>query len=632
MTRNPLHKGPEPGEIRNILLFAVVALAFYWAWDVYVLAPRRAVAEQAVQEAVQPAVPAPEPISREEALAASARVPFRNGAVEGSISLTGGTVDDLSLARYAQTLEGGEPVTLLSPRGTAFDRALSWGWVGDGVALPDADTTWTAPQGAVLTPASPVTLTWDNGAGLIFRRTIALDEYITAPKSDDADMHTTHDQGESSGFTLSWVWDFLGLFAPRKVQNRYVFTVTQEVENRGTEPVTLHPFARVAQSGVPPGSTDSWIQHEGPLGFVGGKLVEENYGTVAEASAWTQEAAEGWVGITDKYWLTALIPPQGEATGFAFRHAGGRYQADTIGQAVTVEPGATAAYTAHAFAGAKEVTLLDAYTNSIPAPKLDLAVNFGWFWFLAKPFFYLLHGLYTLAGNFGVAIILMTLIVRGAAFPLTNTAYRSMAHMKQVAPQILALQKRYKDDRAALQAEIMKIYEKEGVNPMAGCMPILVQIPIFFALYKVLYVTIEMRHAPFFGWLQDLSAPDPTSIFNLFGLIPWDPPSLLQIGVLPLIMLAALIVQKNLNPPPQDALQRDLQNYFPFIMVFMLAHFPAGLVLYWAFSSIFTVAQQIVIMRNMGMEIHLFSKSKAEEALEENLGHIGHIGEEKNKK
>jgi YidC/Oxa1 family membrane protein insertase len=583
-TPPPGGPGPDPRDVTNVLLFSVLALAVYWAWDAYVLAPRRPAPPPEPAAVVQPAAPAPLP--RAQALAdGGPRLAFSNGQVTGSIALTGGALDDLELTQFFQTLEGREPVAVLSPRGTAFAREIAWGWRaadGSDAATPGPRATWRVEGNANLAPGAPVTLAWDNGAGLTFRRTLALDD------------------------------DFM-------------FTVTQEVENATAAPVALHPYARVTQDGMPPDAAPTWLQHEGPLAFTGGALTEESYAALRTGAAWQAQGANGWAGITDKYWLAALVPAQGAPTGLGLRHDPdtGRFQADTIAAALTVAPGARAAYTSHAFAGAKEVLLLDRYARALPAPRLDLSVNFGWFWFLSKPFFYMLHALGNFVGNMGLAIILLTLIIRGATFPLTNISYRSFAHMKKVAPQILDIRKRCGDDKAALQAEILKLYQKEGVNPMAGCLPILIQIPIFFALYKVLYVTIEMRHAPFVGWIHDLSAPDPTSVFNLFGLIPWDPPSMLQIGVLPLIMLAALIVQKHLNPPPTDALQRDLQTYFPFIMVFMLAHFPAGLVLYWAVSSVFSVAQQVVIMRSLGVPIHLFSKSKAEEALEESLGHIG---------
>lgn len=594
MTSYPPKQGANPQDLKNVIVFSIVAIVFYWAWDTYVLAPKRDLAQKATTEIIQVAPP-PTPLARDAALAHSPRVSIENARLKGSIALKGAVLDDLALTQYFEALDKKTPVVLLSPRGVDFDRAVSWGWLAQDeqmLVLPGPDTLWNADGKAPkLMPNTPLILTWDNGAGLIFTKKFTLDE------------------------------DF-------------VLTVTQEVINSSPAPVSLHPFARITQTGLPPGISDNWLQHEGPLGFIGENLIEKNYKDMTKGAPWTEIAQDGWLGITDKYWLTALVPPQGQDTGFAFRYTPnsvtyadgrdrGRYQADVTGPLLVVQPGQTATYATHAFVGAKEVKRLDAYAQSLPAPHLDLAVNFGWFWFLAKPFFYLLHGLYSLVGNFGVAIILLTLIVRGAAFPLTNISYRSFAHMKKVAPQIAELQKLYKGDRAMLQAEIMKVYEKEHVNPMAGFLPILIQIPIFFALYKVLFVTIEMRHTPFVGWLQDLSASDPSSLFNLFGLLPWDVPSLLQIGVLPLIMLAALLVQKNLNPPPQDAIQRDMQNWFPFVMVFMLAHFPAGLVLYWAVSSIFTVAQQIIIMRSMGVEIHLFRKSKAEEEIEAGLGSIG---------
>jgi YidC/Oxa1 family membrane protein insertase len=330
--------------------------------------------------------------------------------------------------------------------------------------------------------------------------------------------------------------------------------------------------------------------------------------------------------MTDKYWLASLVPPQNEQVKYTFSFAGadekdkdgkGIYQTDYMGAARDIAPGAKAEVTSHLFVGAKRVLLLEQYQNELNVPQFDLSVDFGWFWFMTKPFFYALHYLGQWIGNMGVAIIIMTIFIRGAVFPLTNISYRSFAKMKKVGPLVGELRKQYPDDKQKLQQELIALYQREGVNPMSGCFPMLLQIPIFFALYKMFFVTIELRHAPFFGWIHDLTAPDPTSLFNLFGLIPWDPPSALDIGVWPCLMLLAMLLQKQLNPPPQDPIQRDMANYMPFMFAYMMSHFASGLVVYWAFSAYIGIIQQVIIMKSLNVPIHLFGETKQEKELNE---------------
>ena len=367
------------------------------------------------------------------------------------------------------------------------------------------------------------------------------------------------------------------------------------------------------------------MQKEGVIGFVGDEFVETGYKKVRKTRRDEIKADKGWMGITDKYWLTGIIPPQQQSMTFAYSYSGtppakkkkdkGLYQTDFTGTAIKLAPGQSANLQSHVIAGAKKVLELEAYSRQLGAPRMDLAVNFGWFWFMSKPFFYALHYLGKLTGNFGLAIIFFTILIRMSVFPLTNASFKSFAKMKKVAPQIGALKKKHGDDKQKLQQELMEMYKREGVNPMAGCIPMIIQIPIFFALYKVLFVTIEMRHAPFYGWITDLSAPDPTSVFNLFGLIPWDPPSILQIGVWPCLMLLTMIIQRKLNPPPTDPIQRDMANYFPFVMAFMMSQFAAGLVIYWTFSAFMSIMQQMIIMTRMDVPIYLFGQSPDEKAL-----------------
>lgn len=589
--RNQMH----PADLRNMFIFFVVAALLYFAYDAYILKPQtealrkyQETQQQAAASGDSAALPAlaPEkPISRAEALAGAGmdRLPFENPEVSGTISLKGGRIDDLSLRGYRKELKKSDLVTVLEPRGQKFFRTVEYGWVsGDkGISLPGPETPWQVRGNAKLTQDAPVTLFWDNGQGLVFERRIALDEH-------------------------------------------YMFTLADSVTNNSGRAVTLYPYGLVAQQGTPPDFMNIWVSHEGLVGYIGDKLFQLDYSRLRKERREEATARSGWIGVTDKYWLTTLIPPQDEDVKYSYSFSGsdakdkenkGLYQADFMGAAREIAPGGSTEITSRLFAGAKRVFLLEGYERSLGIPKFDLAVDFGWFWFMTKPFFFALHYLAEWIGNMGAVIIILTIAIRGAAFPLTNISYRSFAKMKKVSPMIVELRKQYGDDKAKLQKELITLYEREGVNPVSGCFPILLQIPIFFALYKTFYVTIELRHAPFFGWIHDLSAPDPTSVFNLFGLIPWTPPAMLMIGVWPCMMLVAMLLQKNLNPPPQDPIQKDMANYMPFLFAYMMSHFASGLVLYWTFSALIGVVQQIIIMKSLNVPIHLFGETKAEKAL-----------------
>jgi len=527
------------------------------------------------------------PLSRDEALtqASQQRIAINNGALKGSITTKGARLDDIALNEYFETLKKEVNVAVLSPDRTDFPRRVEYGWTANdkNIALPHKDTIWQVRGNTELTPQTPITLTWSNGQGLTFNRTIAVDD-------------------------------------------KFMFTITQSVSNQSPNAVTLYPFGLVSQRGQPPNFAGTWISHEGPLGYVGTEMMEPSYKSLRKGETEAINAGQGWIGITDKYWLTAMIPPQDQNVKYSFNYAGtrkdrdniGRFQSDFLGAPVSLATGDTKTIESNLFVGAKEVLTLKDYEESFDIPQFNLAVNFGLLWFMSKPFFYILHYGGEIIGNFGIAIIFLTILIRGAVFPLTNLSYKSFAGMKKVAPQIAELRNEHGQDKQKLQENLIKLYQKEGVNPMSGCLPILLQIPIFFALYRVLFVTIEMRHAPFFGWIKDLSAPDPTSIFNLFGLIPWDPPSVLMIGVWPCIMLLAMVVQKNLNPPPQDKLQKDMATYMPFFFAFIMAKFAAGLVVYWSFSAIIGVIQQIIIMKRMNVPIHLFGETPDEEIAQAN--------------
>jgi YidC/Oxa1 family membrane protein insertase len=432
--------------------------------------------------------------------------------------------------------------------------------------LPGPNTRWEA-DGSELVANRPLTLTWDNGAGLVFKRIYSVDEH-------------------------------------------FMFTITQEVENTGAQAVGINPYSAVARWGSPEAS-QFFILHEGPIGVLDGTLKELSYEDLREQGVINYPTTGGWLGFTDKYWLGAVIPMQTDRVDARFVHTRAgeldKYQADYVGGGQVVPPGGSISQRTMLFAGAKEVRLLDRYAAEYGIKRFDLAIDFGWFYFLTKPFFLFLIYLKGLVGNLGVAILILTVCIKLAMFPLANKSYRAMSQMRKLAPEMTKLRERFAEDKARLNQEMMALYKREKVNPASGCLPMIVQIPVFFALYKVLFVTIEMRHAPFFGWIQDLSARDPTTIWNLFGLIPWNPeavlPAALHIGAWPLIMGVTMYLQQKLNPQPPDPVQAKIFMFLPVIFTFMLAQFPAGLVIYWTWNNILSVIQQWVIMRREGVKI-----------------------------
>jgi YidC/Oxa1 family membrane protein insertase len=516
-------------------------------------------------------------------VAASPRVLIDTESVEGSVNLVGARIDDLRLKKYRETTDSSSPIiTLLSPAGSPEPYFIEQGWVaasGSTVALPNGQTEWTLESGEVLTEETPLVLSWDNGEGLIFTREIAVDA-------------------------------------------NYMFSVTQSVENEGAGDVALFPYSRIARQ-YTPWTQNFFILHEGPIGVLGGNnLVEMSYGDLQGDGTRDLTATGGWLGFTDKYWATAVIPDQTEPVNARFYYgarAGNQddYRANFVNQnAVIIPAGGTAEHTSLAFAGAKVESIIDSYEQGYGIDRFELLIDWGWFHFITKPMFYLIRILYGLLGNFGLAILAVTVIIKLVFFPLANKSYASMANMRRVQPEMKAIQERHKDDRAAQQQAMMELYKKEKINPISGCWPILIQIPVFFALYKVLFVTIEMRHAPFFGWIQDLAAPDPTTIFNLFGLLPYDPTVVpvigpfLQVGVWPLIMGITMWVQMKLNPPPTDPTQQMIFGLMPILFTFMLATFPAGLVIYWAWNNFLSVVQQWFIMKRHGVEVDLLGNIK----------------------
>jgi len=557
---------------RNVIIAVVLSIAILFGYQFFFLkaSPKQNVPPTPTADSVQPEAPKDVAVGSEPqgrtmrpraaVLAESGRISVKTPRLTGSIALTGARIDDITLATYRQTQAPDSPnVTLLSPSGTEKPYFVEMGWsvaASAGVKVPTAATQWSA-NGTELTPKTPVELWWDNGEGLTFIRTIAVDD-------------------------------------------RYVFSVTQRVENHSGKDVTLYPYGLIARIGLPHLEGYS-VLHEGPLGVLGGTLEEVTYKKLKD-EAFNADSTGGWLGITDKYWLTALLPDQKTPLHAKFtRNAAGgtdRYQVDYLMSGVTVAAGQTKEITNHIFIGAKEVKTVSGYEESLGIDKFDRAIDFGWFYFLTKPFFYIIDYFYHLFGNFGLAILGFVVLLRGAMFPLANKSYRSMNAMKRVQPEVKRLQERHKDDKARLQKEMMALYKKEKANPMSGCLPMLIQIPVFFALYKVLFITIEMRHAPFYGWITDLSAPDPTNIFTAFGLIPWTPPEMLHMGIWPLIMGLTMWLLQKMSPTPPDPTQARIMGMLPIVFTFMMAKFAAGLVIYWSFSNCLSILQQWVLLRS----------------------------------
>src|SRR5437016_921626 len=536
----------------------------------------------APQAPTQPGTVA-QPMSRDAALALSPRVRIETPSLSGSIALKGGRIDDLSLVKYRETVDpGSPPIVLLAPSGSPHPFYAEFGWSPAGGAplkLPNADTMWQQEGSGALGVGRPVPLVYDNGEGLLFRRTIAVDE-------------------------------------------NYLFTLKDEVINKGATPVTLYPFALISRHGTPQ-TLGYYILHEGLIGVFGDKgLQEETYANIEKQKEISFSATDVWLGITDKYWAATLLPNTKMQVNAKFSTStiGNNiktYQSDYLGPAQTIAPGGTGTVDGRLFAGAKEVSIVDHYNERLGLNKFDRLIDWGWFYFITKPLFLAMDWIYRHVGNFGVAILIVTVIIKIFFFPLANKSYASMAKMKAVQPEMMAIRERFADDKMKQQQAMMELYRKEKINPVAGCLPIVIQIPVFFSLYKVLFVTIEMRHAPFFGWIKDLSAPDPTNLFNLFGLLHFDPTLLpvfgqyLALGVWPIIMGITMWFQMKLNPTPPDPTQKMIFDWMPLIFTFMLAGFPAGLVIYWAWNNLLSVIQQSYIMRKNGVKVELFDNLKA---------------------
>lgn len=561
---------------RNTIVFFVCALAIMAVYQLFVFGPmqKRQAAEQrakAVYSAQSAVLPAASTfVDRSQALAQSPRVPIDTPSLKGSIALKGGRIDDLYLKAYPETLDkGSPPVELFRPEGAQNAYFADFGWAG---ALPTSQATWSAAPGQTLSVDHPVTLTYDTGQGLVFTRTISVDD-------------------------------------------KFMFTVTNTVANKGAAPLQVAPYASVQRQGMPK-LTPINIIHEGAIGALGLStpqlklLAFKDWKKTGDQS---EPSRGGWLGVTDKYWLAAVAPDQKESVKGTFRvdtvNGVDVYQAVYLGDTRTLQPGQQASELSRVFAGAKKVSVLQDYQRTLGIPRFEDAVDWGNLWFLTKPIFWLLEQFHRLIGNFGVAILLLTVTVKLLLFPLANRSFASMSKMKKLQPEMEAIKKRFPDEPAKQQQETMALYQREKINPLAGCLPVIVQIPIWYALYKVLYVTLEMRHAPFFGWINDLSAPDPTAWGNLFGLLPYDPSkvpligTVLAVGVWPLAYGAVQWITTQMSPQATtDPTQKMMMQLMPLVFTIMLAHSPSGILIYWTWSSTLTILQQYVIMHRYGAD------------------------------
>ena len=493
-------------------------------------------------------------LSRDQALKESNRVEFENQNIKGSISLMGGTIDDLIFKNYTETLDGKNKITLLNPKKYSEGYFVETGWVSSSknIELPSSNTSWKVEGNNKLTPGNPVTLVWNNNQGISFKKKIKIDE-------------------------------------------KFLFSIDQIITNQSEKSYDFYAYGQIIRNKSPE-VTNFYILHEGLIGVLNDQLVEKDYDDIEEKE-FSQKAETGWLGITDKYWITTLIPEKNKEfrADFNFKN---KFRANFIEtKPMELESKGTVSSNVRVIVAAKEVDVIDNYAEKSNISKFDLAIDWGWFYFFTKNFFFAIDYFFKLTGNFGIAIVLITICIRILFYPLANYSFKSMAKMKVLQPEMTRLKELHKDDKMKLQQEMMALYKKEKVNPVSGCLPIFIQIPFFFAIYKVLFVTLEMRHQPFYGWIKDLSERDPTSIFNLFGLIPWDPPSFLIIGVWPCLMGLTMYLQQKLNPTPPDPIQQKIFMFFPLFLTIILAPFPSGLVIYWTINNVLTMAQQLVIMR-----------------------------------
>ena len=495
-------------------------------------------------------------LSREDSIIKSNRIKIENKNIIGSISLEGGLIDDISFKNHKQKVEGKKNIEFLNPSQSENGFYVESGWasVGNNIKVPTKNSKWQIEGNKILTEKKPVTIKWDNKEGIIFKKKIELDE-------------------------------------------KYLFKISQEIQNNSSTNIELYPYAQITRNKIPDDIQNFYISHEGFIGVFDDELKEDDYDDI-EDNKIVRETNEGWLGITDKYWMTVLVPEKGKNFKSTFQYNETFKANYIINDPVKINASSNGSNNFRLFVAAKEVNTIDTYAETQNINKLDLVIDWGWFYFFTKPLFFVIDYLFKLSGNFGIAIVLITLAIRALFFPLANFSFRSMAKMKAVTPEMTRLKELHKDDKVKLQQEMMALYRKEKINPASGCLPVLIQIPFFFAIYKMLFISLEMRHQPFFGWIKDLSAADPTSIYNIFGLIPWDPPSFMVIGIWPILMGASMWVQQKLNPAPTDPIQAKIFAFFPLFLTIILASFPSGLVVYWTINNILTIAQQWVINKN----------------------------------
>ncbi len=580
------HKKIHPEDKQNLIIFIICAIGLFLSYDFFVYQPkvkRMEEAKLAAEGKALPTVAEMEPLTRGEALQQSAnRISIESDTLKGSLNLTGGRIDDLALKNYMTEPEGDEMIDLLNPVSGPHAYYSEFGWLSQdpSLTMPDKTTRWQS-NGNSLGAGGDVTLTWNNGQGIDFTNQISLDD-------------------------------------------KYMFSVRQSLHNNTGKAITVYPFALIGRTGLPEHMTGAFILHEGPIGYVGDELHEVDYKDLDEQENERYSANEGWIGFTDKYWLAALTTGKDYTDNVEFRFTGTPkakdltyYQTDMKGTAITLQPGEQITVPVEFFAGPKIVNMLEDYATQYGIPHFDLAVDFGIYYFLTRPFYEVLTFLDSKTGNFAIALLIFTVLIRLAVFPLAQKSFRSFARMSKVTPQMIEIREKYSDDRQKLQQAIFELYQRENVNPIAGCIPMLIQIPIFFALYKVFYVNIAMRHEPFWGWINDMSEKDPTNLFEGFGLFPWDAPSFLHLGAWPLIMFVTLVLQQRLSPPPQDKTQRFMMAAMPYYMTFILAKFPVGLVIYWSWSNTLSILQQYFLLRQEGVKVNILTRSRTEKKLEE---------------
>ena len=551
---------------RNVFVAIALSMSVLLFWGAFFETPKKPIdpknnqkVEQKSQAgSIAPTINQPtivKNISREDSIKKDKRIKIENNSIVGSINLKGAQIDDISFKNHKQKVEGDKNIIFLNPAETENGFYIETGWtsVGSKIKIPTKESVWSVKGNNILSENSPIVLQWNNGEGIVFEKKIELD-------------------------------------------NKYLFRITQQVRNNSNSSIDLYPYAQMTRNKIPDDIQNFYIQHEGFIGVFDDELKEDDYDDIKEKKI-VRESNEGWLGITDKYWMTAFVPEKGKNFKSTFLYDNGYKANYIINEPTTINKSSTGINQLRLFVSAKEVETIDGYAADQNINKFDLVIDWGWFYFFTKPLFFVIDYLFKISGNFGYAIVLLTIAIRLIFYPLANFSFKSMAKMKAVQPEMMRLKELHKDDKVKLQQEMMALYRKEKINPASGCLPVLIQIPFFFAIYKMLFISLEMRHQPFFGWIKDLSAADPTTIFNLFGLIPWDPPSFMIIGIWPILMGASMWVQQKLNPAPADPIQAKIFAFFPLFLTIILASFPSGLVVYWTVNNILTIAQQYVIVK-----------------------------------